>query len=131
MCLCGLGRLQTFDGLERPDAEGAVSPQKYLWHWRVTNPNPEEHNDSAEIFPLIGKTVYTAGDCCLGACFWHGRSKVTLAKLCITAKRRHECAEFSIVTSKPSGGRRVFCLLAANVSSYDLASCYSPYRAQT
>jgi hypothetical protein len=60
---------------------------------------------------------------------------VTLAKLCIAAKSRHECAEFSIITSKPSGGRRVFCLLAANVSSYGLGntsvSCYSPYRAQT
>ena len=134
-CLCGLGCLQTFDGLERPDAEGDVPPQKYLWLWRVANPNRAEHTDSAEIFPLIGKTVYIARDCCLGTCCWNGRSKVTLAKFCITAKRRHECAEFSAVTSKPSGRRRVFCLLVANVSSYDLeyklASCYSPYTAQT
>jgi len=105
VCLCGLGCLQTFGGLERPDAEGDVPPQKYLWHWRVSNPNRVEHTDSAEIFPLIGKTVYFAGDCCLGTCCWNGRSKATLAKFCIIAQRRHECAEFSVVNSRPSGGR--------------------------
>jgi len=106
VCLCGLGCLQTFDGLERPDAKGDVPRQKYLWHWRVANPDRAEHTDSAKIFPLIGKTVYIAGDCCLGSCCWNGCSKVTLAKLYIITKRRHECVEFSIVNSEREGGDR-------------------------
>ena len=117
-CLCGLGYLQTFNGLERLHAEGDVPPLKYLWHWRVANPNRVEHTDSAEIFQLIGKTVYIADDCCLSTCCWNGRSNVILIKLCITAKRRHECAEFSIFTSKPSGDRRVFCLFVVWLGKY-------------